>query len=141
MLNHVINSTQPDQNLLGLVEQGFSGLNGCILLTSQIQSASSISLNDIPDCTGYECFVNHIHIGNVLDDSQIKPTILLEQGLALAYELQKRLVQFSPSARFKIIVSFDNEDCSVRFHKVRNGEDWLAPNIDKYEEGILILET
>lgn len=109
--------------------------NGCWFLVSLREGARTASLASFPDRTGFECFVNHIHIGDFIGTSDVVEC--LRQGLRWADGLRGKLEQYG---KFKIIVSYDDRDCSVRFHRVRPGESWLFDDLESYRsESVLVI--
>lgn len=94
------------------------------------------SVDDPPgafeDLTGYECTVNHFHPDFYLDPPHNKNTeSLLRNGVAFVHELGKQLPERFPGIPFRIILSYSDQtddwlmSCTVRFHKVRAGEEWI----------------
>jgi hypothetical protein len=69
------------------------------------------------DDTGYECFINHLHIKN------------LAEALEFARQLKSALTE-GFTEDFVVIVSFDGREATVRFHKHRAGEAWLNDNLE-----------
>jgi hypothetical protein len=140
--SRITSSANLSIELLGLVEPGFMVVDGIVLLKTQEQIAKSVKLDNFPDPTGYECFVNHVHIEDYLSDSELDSNALLKQGIALANKIVEELSSLFPGKPFKVIVGANESGCSVRFHLVRSGENWLSDDLDKYsQEAILVLET
>jgi hypothetical protein len=109
--------------------------NDCWFLASLREGARTASLATFPDRTGFECFVNHIHIGDVLETSDV--TECLRQGLRWADGLKGKLQEHG---RFNVIVSCDDTDCSVRFHWIRPGERWMTDDLESYRaESVLVI--
>jgi len=107
---------------------GFMEKEGCVLLASEARN-SFAARDATQDETGYECFVNHLHVKN------------LEEALEFARRLNRALAE-----RFKVdfvvIVSFDGREATVRFHKLRTGQMWLNENLEGYlEEGIAVMDS
>jgi hypothetical protein len=138
----ITNAANLSSELLGLVEPGFIVVDGTVLLKTQEKFAKSIKPDNFPDLTGYECFVNHVHIEDYLGDAELGSNALLKQGVALANKIVEELSSLFPDKLFKAIVAANESGCSVRFHLIRSGENWLSDDIDNYgQEGILVLET
>lgn len=117
-------------------------IEGAILLKTQEKVAKSVKPDNFPDLTGYECFVNHVHIEDYLSGAKPGSDALLEQGLAFANKIVEELSSLFPEKQFKAIVTANKSGCSVRFHLIRRGENWLSDDLDKYvQEAILVLET
>lgn len=130
------------EELSGLLRQGFTDLDGAVVFTAMRDSAERIKPDNFPDLTGYECFVNHIHVEDHVEDSLSGQSVLLRQGVAFALATENQLRSAFTGKLFKVIVAFNELGCGVRFHSVRLGEEWLAKNLDEYaEEAILVLET
>ncbi len=119
----------------GIVEEG-----GCILLRQNLSQYKNSKIKDFPDLTGYECFINKIHVDDYLNTSD--PKVLLEYTLRLAQYFVKQLAKFNE--KIQIVIGFQLDDIltsSIRFHKVRNNEFWLNSNLESYKEGILAWEV
>jgi hypothetical protein len=114
------------RNLKEILNAGFVRRGGCLLLA---WSADRSFGGKGMDRTGYECFVNHIHIAN------------FPHAWLYANELSKKL-KLSRSGECAVIVSFDGNDATVRFHKRRPGPAWCAEDLEGYrEEAVAILRT
>ena len=113
--------------LLNILALGFVEDEGCLLLASEAR-ASVVARDARQDDTGYECFINHLHV----------------KSLAEAVELARRLKSALTTRitdSFVVIVSFDGREATVRFHKNRVGQRWLDSNLEGYvEEGIAVLD-
>ncbi len=97
---------------------------------------------DFPNRTSYECFVNHIHIEDYLENGGLPPLEMLGRGIALARELKARLSQQSGGKHFRIIVAFHGPTCTVRFHTIRPDEAWMDKDaVGLGAEPVAILET
>jgi hypothetical protein len=130
------------QKLLALVNEGFIEQEDCIFL-ARLRKASEVQRLDFPDRTGYECFVNHVHIEDYLENGGLPPLELLGRGMAFAGELAARLRQLRGTKHFRIIVASDGgASCTVRFHTIRHEEEWIGKNLSGFkEEAIAVVET
>ena len=121
--------------LAGLLREQLIEENGCWFLASLRDGARTASLASFPDRTGFECFVNHIHIGDVVQISNVVESF--RHALGWAEALRKKLERHG---EFNIIVSCDDTDCSVRFHRIRPGETWLTDDLESYTaESVLVI--
>lgn len=121
--------------------QGFTNIHGAIVFTAARSIGESIDLKNFPDLTGFECFVNHVHVEDHLGRSGWDPQSLVRQGVAFARETESRLRSEFPGQPFKVIVASTAQNCGVRFHLDRPGEQWLANDLDGYaKEALLVLE-
>ena len=129
------------EKLSQLIAQGFTDLGEAIVFTAMRNIAENVEPENFPDLTGFECFVNHLHVEDQLDGPGSDQTALMRQGIAFAFAAESQLCSTFPGKPFKVIVAATAHGCGVRFHLVRTGEDWLATDLDGYgEEGILVLE-
>jgi len=125
-----------------LLARGFTKLHGAIVFTAARKIGEKVEPKNFPDLTGFECFVNHIHIEDQLDRPLSNEIAVLRQGIAFAFETKTRLLSKFPRKHFKVIVVSTTDSCGVRFHLNRPGEEWLASDLDGYaKEAILVLET
>ena len=129
------------QKLLALLTGGFAEEDECVFL-SLLKQGVPVHRMDFPNRTAYECFVNHVHVEDYLENGGLPPLEMLGRGIALARELKARLSQLHGGRHFRIIVAFQGTTCTVRFHTIRADEEW----VDKDAAGIglepiAILET
>lgn len=105
-----------------------------VLLREQYEADKHISPEDLPDKTGYECLINHVHFPfDGTGDS-------LKSFLRYAVALQHGLAQIAKNRAFQVIVSVNEQECTVRFHQLRQGESWIAEDLEGYaEEAVLLL--
>lgn len=134
---------QLDAALARLLQPGIVQVEGSWLLASQVQSSQPTQHQHFPDRTGYEAFINHLHIADILEAGAEESTArILSQAVAFARGLEALVAPHGP---FEIVVAIDKEspsDCNVRFYRRRPGETWIADDLEGYkEEGILVLDT
>jgi hypothetical protein len=129
------------QKLLGLLNGGFVEADECVFL-SALKKTASVERMDFPNRTAYECFVNHIHIEDYLENGGLPPLEMLGRGLALAREVSERLSHLHGVKHFRIIVAFPGATCTVRFHTIRPNEEWVDKDAAGPDsEAMAILET
>ena len=129
------------QKLLALLNGGFIETEQCIFL-ALLKKDAPVNRLDFPDRTGYECFVNHIHVEDYLENGGLPPLEMVGRGIALARELKERLSRQHGSKHFRIIVAFNGSTCTVRFHTARPDEEWIDKSVDGHsDEAVAILET
>lgn len=107
-----------------------------VLLKNNYEANKHVKPADHEDKTGYECFINHIHLPFDGTGASLKSCL----GYAIA--LQKGLARIAKNRSFMVIASVNDDWCTVRFHQLRQGETWIAEDLEGYaEEAILILRT
>lgn len=102
-----------------------------------------ISASSFQDRTGYEAFINHVHVSDFVDPDELrqeKPPYLLVQGFLFMNRIRDRLN--GRWERFRIILSLDreSEEVTVRFYMLRPNEVWCVDDIDEYSLEDIILE-
>ena len=128
------------QKLLALLNAGFVEEEQCVFLLLKKKKVS-VQRIDFRDCTDYECYVNHVHVEDYLENGGLPPLEMLGRGIALAQELKSRLSQLHGAKHFRIIVGFNGISCTVRFHSVRPDEEWVDKDLNAREKAVAILET
>lgn len=119
-----------------ILENGISRAHGGYFLTALLAKRSNAKPADFPDMTGYECFVNHLHLSGARGG-----LYTLAAAIKFSEALRTKLSACFPAGKFKIIISFTEDEANVRFHLSRVNENWLSENIDGYREAILVLES
>lgn len=121
-----------------LVAGGFKDVQGCIFFRELFHHDALTALAMHHDMTGYECAVNAIHLEDYLEKGMAREAPALAATAMKCIDwLAERLRKFAVGP-FKIIVSIDRRSCTLRFHKVRDGESWLADDIEGYEEAVAV---
>ena len=130
------------QKLERLLNEGFTEEDDCVFF-AQIKREAQVQKLDFPDRTAYECFVNHLHVEDYLENGGLPPLELLGRGIAFASELADRLHRLHGSRHFRVIVASDGgATCTVRFHTIRREEQWAGKDLNGFkEEAVAVLET
>ena len=129
--------------LKSILSQPIEERDGMFIQKTAPAEISSRMRANLQDRTGLECFINHIHIEDYLDDNEKRTSAgILLQGLTYAISLRQKLRGTHSGASFNIILTQSAESCSVRFHKIRENESWLRNDIEDYtDEGVCLLRT
>ncbi|HYL14930.1 MAG TPA: hypothetical protein VEV41_17945 [Terriglobales bacterium] len=128
------------QKLLAVLNAGFLEQEQCVFL-SPLRKTVQVQRLDFSNSTGYECFVNHLHVEDFLENGGLPPLEMLGRGLAFAQELKERLAALPGSRHFRIIVGFNGSSCTVRFHTLRHAEEWLEKDADTAADATAIIDT
>lgn len=114
----------------------FTSSENCYFIEYLHRQSGNATLSHFPDETGYECYVNHFHI----DDCPIDEQALVALSLCVAIGERWRLGGFGALA-LRQIVSYDGNSCVYRCHVIREGQSWLADDLDSYQEPIFVVDT
>jgi hypothetical protein len=116
----------------------------CVLLKHQWEPNKHAKIADYFDKTGFECFINHVH----LPFAETNESQSLASCLEYAATLQDALLPLTPDRQFRVIVSlsedgeFPGSACTVRFHQIRPGEVWVTEDLEGYKsEAILVFDV
>ena len=115
---------------------------GMVLLAQKSARGWRSRLSEFADPTNLECTANKLSLGDFIDArlTETCPLLLLLAGLLMAERVSRALRRFE--GRFNVILSYDGESCSLRFHRIRAGQSWLHAELDEYvEEGVLVFEA
>jgi len=124
-----------------LVAGGFRDVQGCVFFRELFHHDALTALAMHHDMTGYECAVNAIHLEDYLEKGMARESPALAVTAAKSADwLAERLRKFSTDP-FQIIVSVKAGNCTMRFHKVRDRESWLADDLEGYEEAVASSST
>ncbi len=127
-----------NDKLSAILEEGLVELQNCIVLARFKDSASHVTVADCHDETGYECFLNHLHIGDYAKGASLAEQ--LGQGQLFMSELARMLKTLYPHFSFQLILSCSESECTVRFHKLRANQNWVG-DLEGYKEEALFLIT
>jgi hypothetical protein len=113
--------------LSSVLEAGFVEEKGCVLFASKARGSTFARATE--DETGFECFINHLHIEDLAEALEFAR--LLHKALADAF-----------TGSFAVIVAYDGREATVRFHRLRANQTWLSENLEGYlDEGIAVLDS
>jgi hypothetical protein len=121
--------------LSAIVSCGFDVREDCYFLAALLTVATNVTKSNFQDCTGYECFVNSVHVEDHDGDAPL--------GQALEF-VSRVFALWSASTSILIlssIVSVDEFSVVVKFHVKRPAEQWLSDNLEGYEDPVLSLES
>ena len=108
----------------------------CVLLKGEYDRHRHVTVESCFDRTGYEAFLNHVHI----PFRETKESLIV--CLSYATSLRRTLAPLSADRRFRVIVGISDNDSSVRFHQIRPREDWISENLEGYKsEAILVFDV
>jgi len=107
-------------------------VDGCY--TRSPVAPNQINIATCFDQTEVECAVNHEHLsaGNTQEVQK-----LMEEVSGLKRSMEEQY----PDVPFRIIASFQDDGATIRFHKVRPGEEWTnLSNLEGYlKEAVFVI--
>lgn len=121
--------------LLEISTDGFREADGCVVLDALFRRGVNAGVDDFPDRTGFECFVNSIHIDDYVDARYLSTAFLFVDACLARWRKQ------GLSGTMRAIVSCDEFGANVKFHLAREAESWLAEDLEGYEDPILVVDS
>jgi hypothetical protein len=122
--------------LLGIGKAAFISEEGCYFLDALYHGRGNATLHSFPDETGYECFVNHLH----LDDYAVGSANQVGLALTLMQNIKSQWRESKYSALpLEFVVSVDDSSCVLRFHVLRQGQRYLDEDLEAYKEDAVLV--
>jgi hypothetical protein len=121
--------------LKAIVDGGFDVRGDCHFLAVLLEKSRSVARENFDDCTGYECFVNSVHVEDFDAKAPILQAILFIDAVFDAWGARMSGLNLVG------IVSADEFSVVVKFHVDRTGESWVSDNVEGYEDPILIVDS
>jgi hypothetical protein len=124
------------------LQGGFEEFQGCVLWRDPTRTV--FDLGDGEDRTGIECLFNKTHIEvDASSASSLRKS--LKDGIAYAFAVEEALAQSGLRGPFRIILGADLTgefpSVTVRHHRVREGETWIAQDLEKYDDAVLVVNV
>jgi hypothetical protein len=103
--------------------------------TSRAEDAPSV----FQDLTSWECADSSFRLEDLVAETDQR--ILLLHGIAFAREFSRSALALDPPSKVRCILSANETQVTFRFHQIRQGEDWIQPDLDRYNpEKMIVLD-
>lgn len=122
-------------SLKSIANAGFVESEGCYLFHSLARKLTNAKRANFQDCTGYECFVNSLHVEDYENDEP------LAQGILLVDEVFRVWKASNSTFHLTAIISADELTVVARFHVKRSGEQWLSDDIEGYMDPVMSVDS
>lgn len=131
-----LNGRSMPKRLANILSHGFLEEEGCFFLASLKKKSGNVTLKRCHDHTGYECFVNSIHIDDYVNgDYLVYAFLFVEKCFNYWNKLGRDEV-------LNAVISKNRFGSVVKIHLVREGQSWLSNDIEGYrEEAILSIHS
>jgi hypothetical protein len=127
----------PD-DLSQILGDGIRVVDDCLVVgkSSAVPCLESVRAA-VMDKTGYECFVNHVHLKERGDSA-----VVLAHALAFCKRVTAETLSVAPNRSVRFIISKNGEDWTVHFHTLRPDESYVSDDLEAYaEEAVLVLDS
>ena len=121
--------------MLDEINRGFAEVRGVVAANGPIHKSSG---EEFPR-KNFNSAINKIHVDDYLDElTPVKEMVI--NAIAYALKLQDALLASALDGPFRIIISGDSvgNSCTVRFHRLRPDQVWLADDLESYKEEALM---
>jgi hypothetical protein len=127
----------PDE-LAQILGDGMRVVDDCLVVGKSYAGPRLDSVRAaVMDKTGYECFVNHIHLkehGNA--------AAVLGHAVAFCKRVSAEAVCIAPNRSVRFIITKNGKDWTVHFHTLRPDESYVSADLEGYaEEAVLVLDS
>jgi hypothetical protein len=124
-----------EAELARIADAGIVSTDQGFVLREFADVETNATRENFPDATGYECFINHLHIEDYIG----KPSAT--QSILLAICVLAKWIDQGHAGQLIAIISSDEESVIVRFHHKRPNESWLAADLNGYEGAVLEISS
>jgi hypothetical protein len=124
-----------ESKLTKLVDGGIVAVDNSFLIRELANVTTNVTKESFPDKTGYECFINHIHIEDYITGN------LTAQAVIFAASMLRKWIEEKFKGHLVAIISSDEGSTTVRFHHKRPNELWLAYDLDGYEQAVFEISS
>ncbi|MDH4610373.1 hypothetical protein [Pseudomonas sp. BN102] len=121
--------------LVEILKEGFIIKGECVVLAALAKMCGSVSLADFPDKTGYESFVNSIHIDDYVESEFLHRAISFSRALIDIWKVS------GIDGDIRVIICGDELGAVIKFHFVREGEDWVSSDLELYEDAVMVVDS
>jgi hypothetical protein len=121
-------------SLKNIADNGFYCLNGCYVFRG-LPGGTNVKISNFPDNTGYECFMNSLHIEDC--DTEVP----FAQAMLFVVATFESWNFFHSDLTLMAIVSANDQSVVTKFHVRRLREQWLSEDIEDYDDPVLTLDS
>lgn len=128
----------PDK-MLDEIRNGFEEIDDCVVAKGWF-GASIDKAGD--NEAGVECLLSKVHVDSFVD-AMMPLKEMVRIGVAYALKLKDALAESGVVGPFRIIIAGNNQGntCTVRFHRLRARQAWLASDLDGYStEAVMAID-
>lgn len=133
--NTEFNQKKLPPQLSNLIEQGFYENEGCIFIKSLFEKKTNANSANFPDKTGYECFINSIHVDDYAPSDHLAIACFFVDCIFREWRFRAQ------RKSLRAIIFCDEISTSIKLHLIRDGESWISSDLEGYEDAILALDS
>src|SRR5690242_17050637 len=93
-----------DPRLAAILADGLAEIGPCVVLAHHLDAVASADVDAFPDATGFEAFINHVHLDDELGLPAADP-VVLDQAGRYAAALSELVAGERPGDEFVLILA------------------------------------
>jgi hypothetical protein len=135
---------------LEMIVSGGIVRRGDVLVWTESAAPADAAPGEHRDLTSWECADSRFNledavpvameiVGDALVISESNQRRLLAYALAFTMRLAQLANGLTPPASVRCIITANETNATFRFHQIRAGERWHAPDLDSYQQDKLIV--
>jgi len=121
--------------LINIASAGFDECDGCRFLSVLKGLKTNAGAGDFPDRTGFECFINSVHIDDYVNSDYLKC------GCFFLTSVFREWNAMGLTDTLQGIISTDEFGSLVKVHVLRTGESWVSDDLERYEDALLVVNS
>lgn len=121
--------------LIDIAGAGFVECDGCRFLSVLKGLKTNASADDFPDRTGFECFINSVHIDDYVNSDYLKCACFFLTSVFRVWSAM------GVTDTLQGIISTDEFGSLVKIHVLRSGESWVGDDLERYEDALLVVTS
>lgn len=131
-----LSSKDLPKELFDIAAKGFIEEGQCFILQHMASREKNVSISNFPDLTGYECFINCLHIDDYVGQDYLFWSLKFMDVVLNSWRAMNK------EHKLRAIVSTDDLGAVIRFHVLRENENWLSDDLESYkEEAVLFMDS
>jgi len=130
-----------DAKLDTIASDGIVAIDGCYLLRTEAEKSTNATISDFPDETGYECFINHIHIDDYMSEDLVNQSVGYASKVLRMWNEQKLDGELISTIGLTKNECTNRDEAVVRFYHKRQNESWLSDDLDVYDAAVLEISS
>ena len=137
---HTAKNCKLPLELQEIVDQGVIFSKGILIFSTNLKTMKHTSSARFIDLTGLECFINKTSVDSYLENPSRKELL----GVLISFFYATSKILRTANKPIKIIAGFQDDEfltATLRFHLIREGEDWLVPDLESYKEDALMIDN
>lgn len=124
-----------NSSLQDIVGHGFEDKEDCYFMAALFRGSTNVTRDSFQDATGYECFINSLHIEDYGSEDPLSQAIKFVEKIFYIWNIHQKNIVLAA------IISSDEFSVVTKFHVKRAGENWINEDVNNYEDPIMFISS